>query len=184
MFFLFSPYLTAKVDEKKKQRDPHWLKREAILGGLGLWNTYYTYRNMGPASWSDDPPALDPRWLDLAVQMKHLGLVTLLIRPGHAAANAFLKKTFSETFAKAKQIQDCQEVVACMIRAAHPEATDASIAVLEKFGKKTDYYGYFASLLIDLPKSALPRLEALIPHLSEKMSDSLLDTMQQLRAKP
>jgi hypothetical protein len=181
---LFSPFLTAKVDEKKKQRDQNWLKREAIIGGLGFWSTYYCYRHMGPESWSDDPPPLDPSWLDVAVQMKHLGLIRLLIRPDHAAANTFLKKTFSETFAKAKQLQDCQEVVDCMIHAQHLEATDAAVAVIEKFGKKTDYYGFFVNLLADLPKSALPRLEALVPHVSDRMSDTLLGAIQQLRAKP
>ena len=108
-----------------------------------------------------------------------------LIGPGHLAANAFLQKTFSEILKTAKQPHDCHEVVAAMIHAGHPEATDAYIAVLEEFGKKTDYFGYwFGSLIVDLPKSALPRLEALIPSLNDKVADSLLGYMQQLREKP
>src|SRR5262249_10001199 len=34
VFALFSPYLTARVDEKKKNRDPAWAKREAIIEQL------------------------------------------------------------------------------------------------------------------------------------------------------
>jgi hypothetical protein len=179
VFETFSSYLTAKVDEKKKQRDPAWVKREAIIGALCQRYHYYHRPTQ-----IDERPALDPRWLDLAVEMEHLGLVRQLIRPGHPAANAFLKKEFGETFKKAKQIYDCHDVLAAMIYAAHPEATDAVLAVLEKFGKKTAYFGYWTvSLIVDLPKSALPRLEALLPTLNDKVADSLLGYIQQLRKK-
>lgn len=183
VYATFSPYVTAKVDEKKKQRDPAWAKREAILESIG--ERYHYYYGIDDEDGESELPKLDPRWLDLAVELKHLGLVRQLIRPGHAAANAFLKKTFDETFKKAKQLHDCHEVVGGMIDANHPEATDVFIAVVEKFGKKTDYFGYwFGNLIVGLPKSALPRLEALIPNLNDKIADSLLGYMQQLREKP
>lgn len=175
---MFSPYLTAHVDEAKK-RDPAWAKCEAILQALGA-SPHHGY---GPRQHDDEPP-LDPRWLDLAVQLKHLGLVRQLIRPGHAGANAFLLATFQEQLKKAKNSHECHEVVAALIHAQHPEATDAYLAVLEKFAKKADYFGYwFGSLIVDLPKSALPRLEALIPQLHDKVADNLLGYIQQLREK-
>jgi hypothetical protein len=179
VYSIFSCYLTAKVDEKKKQQDPAWARREAILNAMGHGYHYHD-------RWSqeDEAPALDPRWLDLAVQMEHLGSVRQLIRPGHAAANAFLTKRFGEILSKAKQLHECGVVVASMIYAAHPDATDACVAVLEKFAKKADDFGgWFGSLIVDLPKSALPRLEALIPTLNDKVADSLLGHMQQLREK-
>jgi hypothetical protein len=179
VFAIFSPYLTAKVDEKKKQRDPAWARREAILQALGgVHRHYYSQKQ------ENGEPALDPRWLDLAVQLKRLDLVRMLIRPGHAGANAFLLATFRDVLKTAKNPHDCHEVVAGLIHAGHPEATDAYIAVLEKFGKKTDYFGYwFGSLIVDLPRSALPRLEALIPQMDDKVADSLLGYIQQLREK-
>jgi hypothetical protein len=179
VYAIFSVHVTAKVDDKKKQRDPAWAKREAIVAAI-------TERHdVGSESdQQDEPPALDHRWLDLAVEMKQLPLVRHLIRPGHQKANDFLKQTFSETFKKAKQLHDCQEVVACMIHAAHPEATEAFVTVLEKFGKKSDYFGYwFGNLVVDLPKSAIPRLETLIPNLNDRIADSLLGSIQQLREK-
>lgn len=176
----FVPYLTASVNEKKKS-DPALARRDAIVEGLESRHSYYVY-------WDDrdgDVPPLDPRWLDAAVQLARLDLVRALIRPGHAGANAFLKKTFDESFKKAKQLQDCHEVVHTMIQARHPDSVDAFLAVLEKFGKKTDYYfGYwFGRLIPDLPRSALPRLEVLIPTLDERIADSLMGYMQELRAK-
>ena len=72
-----------------------------------------------------------------------------------------------------------------MVRAEHPDATDTVIATLEKFSTKTGYYGaYLGQFIADLPKSALPRLEALIPTLPERVADGLLGAMQQLRDKP
>jgi hypothetical protein len=175
VFAVFSPYTTAKVDAKKKDRDPAYAKRSAILNQL-------RQRTPGP---TDAAPPLDPRWLDVAVGLEDLQLIGRLIRPGHAAANAYLSKTFAEQFKKAKQMHEFHDVVAAMVRAAHPDATDAVIATLEKFGDKTGYYGYFLGHLVaDLPKSALPRLEALIPKLPDRVADSLLVFMQQLRDKP
>jgi hypothetical protein len=177
VFAIFSPYATAKVDAKKKDRDPAYAKRSAILNRLG--QPWYA------SGQTDAVPPLDPRWLDLAVRLEDLHLVGRLIRPGHATANAYLSKTFAEQFKKAKQMHDCYEVVAAMVRAAHPNATDAVIATLEKFGDKTGYYGYYLGHLVaGLPKSALPRLEELIPKLHDRVADSLLGFMQQLRDKP
>lgn len=176
----FAPYLTAKVDEKKKQRDPAWAHREAILDALGQRHGHYWATRT-----HDDGPPLDPRWLDRAVEMQNLDLVRSLIRPGHDGANAFLKQRFNETFQKAKQLHECIDVLSGMIAAEHPEATDACVAILEKFGKKADYYAYWLSgLVADLPKPAVPRLEALIPTLNDKVADSLLGYIQQLRDKP
>ena len=176
VFAIFAPYVTAKVDAKKKDRDPAFAKRAAILNHLG--QHWYRRRQ------TDALPALDSRWLDLAVQLEDLRLVNCLIRPGHAAANAFLSRTFAEQLKKATQMHDCYEGVAAMVRAEHPDASGAVIATLEKFGDKAGYYGYYLGHLVaGLPKSALPRLEALIPKLHDRVADSLLGYMQQLRDK-
>ncbi len=177
VFEIFSPYLTATFHGRKNPRDPAWAKREAICLALGGPYQYWWNRE-------DSEPPLDPRWLDIAVEAQHLGLVRQLGRSGHAGANEFLKKTLDAVLKKSKTLDDCHEVVACMVFAGHPEATDAFIAAFEKHGKKPSYYIVgFARLIPDLPKSALPRLEALLPNLGEKVADSLLDGIQQLRDK-
>ena len=177
VFSIFSPYATAKVDAKKKDRDPAFAKRSAILNQLG--RSRYAFRQ------TDSARPLDPRWLNIAVQLEDTNLVGRLIRPGHAAANTYLSKSFTQQFKSSKHIHDCHEVVAAMVAAEHPDATDAVIAMLEKFGDKSGYYSYYVGHLVGgLPKSALPRLEALIPKLHDNVADALLGFMQQLRDKP
>lgn len=172
VFDMFSPYLTAKAGDKKL-----WEKREAICGALGGQYHYSATRATGPP--------LDPRWLDLAVAIKHLGLIQQLARPGHDGANAFLKETFDAVMKNSKSLDDCHEIVTSMVLAGHPDATEAFVAVFEKHATKADYYAYWYGRLIpDLPKSAVPRLEALVPTLSDRAADSLLDYVQQLRDKP
>jgi hypothetical protein len=178
VYDIFSHYVTARVDEKKKQRDPAWVKRAVVLDALGEQHYYYGSPVNRAAT------RLDPRWLDLAVETRNLPLIRQLIRPGHTAANAYLTQTFAATIKSAKHLHDCHEVVACMIFAHHPEATDAYVTALEKFGTKADYFGYwFGHLVVELPKSALPRLEALIPSLNDRVADNLLGYLQQLREK-
>ena len=175
VFAEFSPYL-AEGDGKKKSKDPARARREAVREALG--GGRYRY-------WWPDRESVgetDPRWLDVAVQLEDLELVHALIRPGHAGAEAFLQKTFEATVKKSKDLHDCLAVVAAMVRAAHPGAADAFVAVLEKFGKKNDYFVYwFGTLVSSLPKSALPRIEALIPELHERVADHLMGSLQQLR---
>src|SRR5260370_5566990 len=95
VFAVFSPYLTAKVDAKKKDRDPAYARRSAIPNQLG----HHGY----PPLRTDVAPPLDPRWLDVAVRLEDLQLVGRLIRAGPAAATASLSKTFAAQVNKAKQ---------------------------------------------------------------------------------
>lgn len=162
VYTLFSPYLSA--NPSKRGDDKH----AAIVGQI-----FYSGE------------ALDPRWLDAAVAVADVNLVARLIRPGHAGANRLLSETFAEQIKSAKHIYDYQGVVAAMVRAQHPEATDAAIAIIEKANDKGGYVGYYLGHFVaELPKSALPRLEALIPKLNDHLADVLLVYLQQLRQRP
>ena len=72
-----------------------------------------------------------------------------------------------------------------MIRVRHPEATDATIELIKKLAAATKHaYGYYRLGPDDsqLPKAeAVPKLEALLPTLPEKMIDQLLDYVTQLK---
>jgi hypothetical protein len=178
VFALFSLYVTAKVDDKKKRGDAAWEKREAICVALGAHGHYWARR--------EDHAMLDPRWLDVAVGLKQLDMVRHLARPGHAAANAFLKETFDHVLHKSKALDDCFPVVSAMAAAAHPAATDAFLACLDKHAKKAHGYhhGYwFAQVIPELPKAAIPRIEAVVSTLPDKMADSVVAYLQQLREK-
>jgi len=126
-------------------------------------------------------PDLDPRWLDAAIDAGAVALVCLLARPGHAAANRFLSDEFART-------KDPHVVLRTMVRIRHPGAVDALITTLQGLcaGKYHYYYlGYwYGSLIADLPRTALSRLEELVPTLPDKMVDQLMEHVLALKAKP
>lgn len=126
-------------------------------------------------------PDLDPRWLDAAVDAGAVALVSALARPGHAAANRLL----SDELARAK---DPQPLLRTMVRIRHPEAIDALIAALKEQAKEKYhhyYVGYwYGPMIADLPRSALARIEEVLPTLPDKMVDQLMEHVLALKAKP
>jgi len=127
--------------------------------------------------------ARDGVWLDTAVNAGSVELVCALARPGHAKANAF----FAAHLAGTKDPHDAQGVLSTMIRVGHPDAADALIAALKKQAKATSYFYFsywYGRMIADLPRSALPEIEALLPTLPDKMVDQLMDSVMALRNKP
>jgi hypothetical protein len=184
VFALFSPYLTAGVNEKKKNRDPAWAKREAIIEQLLRRRGWEDADGEGaPAS-----AEFDPRWLDVAVRLGRPDLVEALAVPGHAGANEFLTKLFWEGLGRAGKEYELSGVLDTMIRVGHPGATDAVIDLIKKLARGKSPYGYYGisywigRLIPRLPRAeALPKLEALLPTLPEKMIDQLLDYVTELK---
>ena len=148
---------------------------------LHPWSVYaMSSRNSEP----DEPPQdLDPRWLDAAVDTGAVELVCGLARPGHEKANRFLSDQLKD-----KKSTDRDLVLQTMVRVGHPGAADAIIAELKKQAKAAasgHYFRYWASRLIpDLPRSALPKFEALLPELPVKMADQIVEAVAELRNKP
>ena len=197
VYAIFSPYLTAKLDSKKdKRRDPAFAKCQAIGEVLAQ-----RWRHFDPSADDEDSliGTLDPRWLDAAVAQcrlqrtltlvqpgqtaGHLELVLSLARPGHATANELLAQAFEERFKKSNDLWQCGQILEAMVRAQHPAATDATIDVLKKHAKGNQGYGLYwiGQLIPRLPKEALPKLEALLPTLPDKVIDQLLDYVTQLK---
>ena len=185
VFEMFSQYLTAKVDDKKKGRDPAFAKREAISELLSDgWRYGYGY---GFSQYDKDEAEhlkeLDPRWLDIAVKQNQLNLVQALARPGHAAANALLSTAFAAELKKSKDLHDTGMILRTMVRVHHPESTDAMIAVLSKHAKSAWGWYWIAPLIVELPKEAAPKLEALLPTLPDKAVDQLIGYVTELKNK-
>ncbi|NUQ62338.1 MAG: HEAT repeat domain-containing protein [Pirellulales bacterium] len=188
VFDQFSPYLTAKVNEKKKHRDANYAKREAIVSliVMGRSRRYYD-SDESDSNQSDLAAKLDPRWLDLGVRLERFDLVQALAVPGHAKANDLLLKFFKQRLAKSVEDYELLGVLETMIRVRHPDATDAVVELIKKRAKaKRAYASYWLGHLIPrLPKDeALPKLEALLPTLPEKMIDELLDYVTELKNSP
>ena len=188
VFNMFSPYLTAKVDEKKKGKDPAFAKREAIAEAItNDWRWRRHHHRVVDDGSEQKPISWDPRWLDLAVGLKNLQLVSTLARPGHAGANALLSEAFATNFKKSKVVNDCDWPLATMVRVQHPDAVSSLVAVLAKHATPKAKYTWgvywVARLIPDLPKSAAPILEELLPTLHEKAIDELVEHVTALKNK-
>jgi hypothetical protein len=183
VFTLFSPYLTADVNVKKKNKTPANAKRETLINLL-LQGRRNSYDEPEEPSLRDH---LDPQWLDLAVRLGKAGLVQALAVPGHAGANALLSKLFRERLGKATAGYELIEILNTMIRVSHPEATDATIEMIQKYAKAKSPYAYYSyyglgQVIPRLPRAeALPKLEALLPTLPERTIDSLLGYVNELK---
>lgn len=195
VFEMFSPYLTAKVDEKKKGRDAAYNKREALINLLVRpWSWRYLAQHYWQEDDDDDENSdakdlqtLDPRWLDVAANLNNFDLVRTLARPGHKEANELLEKTFTTCIKKPSEQHTASQALQTMVKVQHPAAVDCFMVMLTKDPKHTSW-GWFSYLLgpliPDLPKEALPRIEEALPKLPEKAIDQLIEHVQALKAKP
>jgi hypothetical protein len=182
LYSTFAPYLTAKVDEKKKTKDPALARRKAIIHAIESDSHYYFWY------YDEDQQKAraeyDPRWLDLAVDLKRLNMVHALARPNHAGAQTFAQASFDAAIKKAKSPDDVHNELLLMMRLEHPGMVEAFFAAIGKRGKKSYYYHYwFARLIPRLPKDTIPRLEELIATMSDDEAGYWLDAIQEVRTK-
>jgi hypothetical protein len=187
----FSPMLKGLSPKRTKKNSEEYDRAMAVLGAIAadddVDNYFYIYgmrtvRYHEPSDETKLPP-LDPRWLDAAIATGSLELVCKLARPNHDAAKKFL----SDQLGQIKKPHESQELLRTMVRIGHPEAADAIIAALKKHAKETTHYylGYwYGPMISDLPRSALPKLEELLPTLPEKMVDQLMESVLALKNKP
>lgn len=130
----------------------------------------------------DNPVELDPRWLDAAIDARAFELVCALARPGHAKLNQFLSEQLS-----GRKPHEEFVVLQTMVRVGHPGAADAIIDQLKKHAKTAMHtsFGYlYARMIAELPRSALPKFEAVLPELPDTMVKYLMHPVMVLRDKP
>jgi hypothetical protein len=184
----FSPLLRGLSEKRTKKNSAEHDRGQALLAalnsnsdGLHFFHRPWMGRHAeAPQRRARPLPDLDPRWLDAAVDAESVALVCSLARPGHSAANRLL----SEQLACAK---NPQELLRTMVRIQHPEAIDALIAALKEQAKgKYHYYlsYWYGPMIAGLPRSALARIEELLPTLPDKMVDQLMEHVLALKNKP
>jgi hypothetical protein len=86
-----------------------------------------------------------------------------------------------------KKSNESHQLLQTMVRISHPDAADAVIDALKRQAKETSHYyaGYwYGRLIADMPRSALPKFEELLPTLPDKMVDQLIDSVLALKNKP
>jgi HEAT repeats len=188
VFEVFSPYVLAKVDEKKKARDPAWAKREAVVNtitgdSVGLFGLDEPTERPEKKTW-------DPRWLDVAIAIGSAVLTCHLARPNHEGCKAHLSKLLAsvrkDSKATTASIVEPVNILQAMFRIEHPEAIPCLIEEIKRLDNgKYAYYNYWLwNLVRRLPKSAVAPLEALLPALREQTADQLLKHLNALKNKP
>ncbi len=117
VFDAFSPYLLAKVDEKKKARDPAWAKRAAIIEpslppSKGRHSSDELNKIYEDGTW-------DPRWLDVAVEIGSRELTCCLARSTHEGCKTFLSKLLAASdqgFHSLHEFEPVVDILQAMIR--------------------------------------------------------------------
>ena len=199
VYDLFSPYYLAKpASAKKRGEDLPAQKRKAIrellaaLSQPGSGRYFY-----GSGIWSpgeaqlqlDDfvgNVELDPRWLDAAIEADDFELVQRLARRKHKGTTAFLSRTIEELLKKKGDIlHQASGVLETLIRVGHPQASEHFLTVLQKAatGKEHRYLYWITRLIPQLPKSAAPEIEKLLPGLDEKQVDQIAPYLAELQTK-
>lgn len=131
---------------------------------------------------------LDPRWLDAALQIKDEAVILTLATKPHPGVQAFLteyvdnelkKKTWNPGYS-------LDSVFDTMIRINHPDLVSKLVQVLERacHSKQPYWWGYYLIRLIpQMPESAIAPLEALIPKIQERLQDSFVGFLDELKQK-
>lgn len=177
----FSPMLAGLTPKRGKKGVEH--ERAKALATV-LAESRYDHRSStgaGDSAGTGTGRELDPRWLDVAIDAGAFELVCELARPGHARSNQLL----AEQLPAAKS-HEAFDIMRAMVRVGHPDAADAIINAIKKDSKA--HYGYswygYGELIAGLPKSELPKFEALLPTLPDKAVNVLMDSLATLKNKP
>lgn len=201
VYQLFSPYMVAKpsknsgrVQVREKQQVVQTVIHSIAQSHHALQYGYYHRTGTNPldnvylGDWGKEV-VLDPRWLDAAVEIQDLVTVKVLARPKHKGTIAFLRATIDEGLKASSHDIDYEmsSVLETMNRIEHPDTVDCFLAALEKAGTtKTNRYHYaywMLRLIPDLPKSAAPRIEVLLPKLNERVIDEVILYVEKLKAR-
>jgi hypothetical protein len=180
----FNSHLVAGAKKNSRADDRCIALKEVLSGRPSLRSHASRFYTRWSHTADESIPVPDPRWIDLAIERKFLELACTLAVPGHAKSNAFLLVQYKEL----KDVPKKSLVLQTMLRVKHPASLDLLVQYI-KSSAKTGYSHTYATYEIrrhiaDLPKSALPTIEALIADLPEKFVDSIVDGIAELRTKP
>lgn len=189
-FDAFAPVLKGSVGKRSKtggEPDREAVLRQILKSGDDLPLHRHRVHGMRPSDDGDDdtasPTPLDPRWLDTAVEVRSVELVCELARPNHMAAGLFLL----DQLARPKHPPEQAKLLNALVGIRHPAAADLVIDALQRQAKGVTYHHvayFFGRMIAELPRSAYPKLEALLPTLPDKMASQLTDAVTALKNKP
>lgn len=179
LYDTFSDYL--KPQKKKNAADATRFRilQECLVGGRRYFAVYGELPDE-----LDDASEIDPRWVDLAIELNLPGIVYANPLAGHRATQEFLNKQWEQSAGK-KKSHDAIAVALSMMQSQHPDAEDRILGkIAEMVKQKSGYEGYqWCHLASHLPASSLPKLEAIYADdkTPSALSKVLLDSMQTIR---
>lgn len=179
VFNEFSPYLIAFADAKSKKRSPNEDKGEVIYELLSALQFTVPNRPVHRGLRTYEPSTISNKWLALGAEKNLDGIILNLARLDKKKAWPALSALFDKLI-KAKtgsrEFWMLHGVTTTMIDIEHPERVDAMISVIKRLSDSTSYYGtWILNKISDLPaKEALPKLEALLPTLKDKIADEVI----------
>ena len=150
LFDTFSPYLRAKVNEKKMQRDPAWAKRAAIIEGIMVAtkgrNGQPTEQN--PRRRGVGPPLAGRRHRD-----RQSGIDVPTSRSTHEECKTFLSKRLAAAMKGSSAAfgmnAEAIDILQTMIRIGHPDAVPNLIKDIQKIdAHKLGYYSLWTWTMI------------------------------------
>ena len=189
-FERFSPYYTGDI--KKTRNAKITEKRDAIRNILSSIASPYSY---GPyfempytsVEWEDSGLTnikLDDRWLDVAVQKKDHELIMELARPDHKPTQDFLAASFQKTISQKSWHYKIDEILQTMFKTRDPNAVPCLIAVLQKINSgSTQSHWWLERLLAQAPPEAAEPIEALLPSLNERLVDTIVPYLTDMKAR-
>lgn len=204
VFELFSKAYATRPEGKAKatfttSRVSHGIG--SIIGDICNWKKHEPYQVSSPEDTeTDDIPDmnnlweigrkvdLDPRWLDEAVKLNDLDLMIHLAVPGHKGLNKALVTEIDSELAKKKWDPShmLDDVLEAMIQINHPDLVPKIITVVERFNSSPkDWWGqyFLARVIPKLPATAIEPLEAMIPKINEKLLDSFVGPLEELKQR-
>ncbi|MBM80133.1 MAG: hypothetical protein CMJ78_06010 [Planctomycetaceae bacterium] len=128
---------------------------------------------------------LDPSWLDAAIDSDDWKVVHILVKPKHKGSKEYLTAKIDQMLSRSGDPgYEVAEVLETMNRTQHAQTIDYYPKALEKHGKKKSRYHYawwLLHMMPDLSKSAVPRIEALLPSLNESVVDQVIPYLERLK---
>lgn len=191
-----SPTYKNRPEGRTKEAKAAREKSEAIssvLQTVSGQTKYYSYRfwyGFGFRSFQlsldgDAAVKIDPRWLDAAVELEDLDLVTSLVTRDHKKAIEALRSWLHEK-RKDKKSHDYSlfGILERLIEVEAPNVTEEVIATIKFVEKSGKYFiANIARLIPHLPPEDLPKLEAILPELSADALDLVAGGIDELKQR-
>lgn len=168
-------------------------KSESVTELLDLYQSGVLYAHgYAPESVADDDPnhvdrvlptdRLDPRWLETAIQIENLDLVSSLTYPGHKPTQEWAEKRLFNVIKDGKKSKvRASKFVGLLIASEHPERIELHEQAIEFFLKKKDAWevAICLEMIPQLPKSSSTRLEAIaLPSELSEMRDQFVSQLK------